>query len=186
MQTNSARQRSLAYLIGTALFAVFSAISQPVLAKEKDRIMAKVHAPASSQVGNAPLMLNGAGMRRMMGFKVYVAALYVPKPVRDAQQLLAQDGPRRLQITLLRDTTTEDNLDALKEGLTDNNPPAELDALKTEVDQFFTFIQQVHDVPAGTVILLDYMPESGTLLNIGGKKLGTIPGKRFNRALMKI
>jgi hypothetical protein len=184
MQPVPAQRRPIRYLIATLLLSALSGLAPP--AGAKDVLLAKVWVPASSQVGNEPLLLNGAGLRKMLGFKVYVAALYLPQPVHDARQLLAQESPRRLQITLLRDTTTEDNLDALKDGLIDNNPTAELDALKTEIDHFFVLVQQVHEVPAGTVILLDYTPETGTHLSIGGKKLGTIPGRRFNRALMKI
>ena len=47
-------------------------------------------------------------------------------------------------------------------------------------------IQQVHEVPAGTAIRLDYLPGRGTHVRIGQRDLGVIPGERFNRALLKI
>lgn len=130
--------------------------------------------------------LNGTGVRRLFGFRVYVASLYLPDPVRDASQVLEHDIPRRLQLTMLRDTSTERNLDALKQGLIDNNSAAELEAIKPEVTRFLALIQQVHEVPAGTAIQLDYLPGKGTHLHIGNRDLGVIPGERFNRALLKI
>ena len=132
------------------------------------------------------LQLNGTGVRRLLGFRVYVAALYLPKPVRDVAQVLERDIPRRLQVTLLRDTSTEQNLDALKGGLIANNSEAELEAIKPEIAHFFSLIRQVHEVPAGTAIQLDYLPGKGTYTRIGNRDLGLIPGERFNRALLKI
>lgn len=132
------------------------------------------------------LQLNGTGVRWLFGFRVYVASLYLPEPAREAVQVLARDAPRRLQVTLLRDTSTEQNLDALRDGLIDNNSASELEAIKSEVARFLGLIQQVHEVPAGTVIQLDYLPGKGTQVRIGSRDLGFVPGERFNRALLKI
>ena len=132
------------------------------------------------------LQLNGTGVRRLLGFRVYVASLSLPEPAHDARQVLEQDTPRLLQVTLLRDTSTELNLDALKEGLIDNNSVAEVEVIKHEIARFLALIQQVHEVPAGTVIQLDYLPGKGTHVRIGQRDLGVVPGERFNRALLKI
>lgn len=132
------------------------------------------------------LVLNGYGLRKLFGFKVYVAALYLPQPVNTPAQALAPNIPRRLEVTLLRDTTTEQNLGALKDGLEDNNTPEELEAIQEQTDRFFSLIRTVHEVPEGTRITLDYLPATGTRLSIAGRVLGTIPGERFNRAILKI
>lgn len=132
------------------------------------------------------LTLNGAGLRTLWGFHVYVAALYLPEKARAATEILAQDVPRRMHITLLRDTTTEQNIDALKDGMIDNNSAAEMAAIDAELKQFFGLLKQVHEVPKGTVILFDYLPGRGTRLRIGDKDLGWIPGARFNLAVLRI
>ncbi|MDD5390940.1 MAG: chalcone isomerase family protein [Gallionellaceae bacterium] len=139
-----------------------------------------------TQFAGKQLQLNGAGVRRLYGFRVYVASLYLAEPARVASHILESDLPRRLQLVLLRDTSTEQNLDALKEGLSDNNSAAELDAIKPEVAHFFGLIQQVHEVPSGMEIQLDYLPGKGTYTRIGNHDLGLVPGERFNRALLKI
>jgi hypothetical protein len=74
----------------------------------------------------------------------------------------------------------------LKEGLIDNNSPAELEALRGEIARFMGLIRQVHEVPEGTVIQVDYQPGRGTRLSIAAHDLGVIPGERFNRALLRI
>jgi hypothetical protein len=130
--------------------------------------------------------LNGVGVRTQFGFRIYVAALYLPTPTREVGRVLECDAPARLQLTLLRDTSMEQNLEALKAGLNGNNSAADLEAIKSEVALFFSLIQQMREVPAGTVIELDYQPGMGTHVRIGSQNLGMIPGERFNRAILKI
>jgi hypothetical protein len=148
--------------------------------------VAGIEVPQQVTLAGYKLTLNGAGVRKMFGFRVYVASLYLAEPVREASLILQRDIPRRLQVTLLRDTSTEQNLDALREGLIDNNSAADLDAIKDEVARFLALLQQLHDVPAGSEIQLDYLPGKGTHVRIGNHSLGAIPGERFNRALMNI
>ena len=169
--------RSMAILLALVTFT-------PTLAHSHQ--VAGIEIAELASIASQKLQLNGVGVRKMFGFRVYVAALYLPEPLRSASQILESDLPRRLQITLLRDTSMEDNFDALKGGLLDNNSPAELDAIKREVDYFLAQIQTVHEVPTGTVIQLDYQPGKGTHTRVGNQDLGLVPGARFNRAVMKI
>lgn len=174
-----ARLLSLSIL---ALFLTCAAAHVPA----GDLQVAGIAVAEHSRFAGKRLQLNGTGVRRLYGFRVYVASLYLAEPARAASQILERDLPRRLQLVLLRDTSMEQNLDSLKEGLIDNNSAAELDAIKPEVAHFLGLIQQVHEVPSGTEIHLDYLPEKGTYLRIGNRDLGLIPGERFNRALLKI
>jgi hypothetical protein len=121
-----------------------------------------------------------------VGFRVYVAALYLPRPVRDAATVLSEETPRSLRLTLLRAASTEQNLDALMGGLVDNNSPHVMQEIAAEVAQFLGLLRQAREVPAGTHLGLDYVPGHGTLVTMGGKPLGIIPGATFNQALLKI
>lgn len=152
----------------------------------EDLQVAGVPVLAETALAGQKLLLNGAGIRTFLGFRVYVASLYLPEPTRDVEQILDARTAKRLQVTLLRDTSTEQNLDALKDGLIDNNSPLELAAIQGEIDLFFMLIKKAREVPAGTRIQLDYLPGLGTRLSIGGRHLGVIPGEHFNRAILKI
>lgn len=171
---------SLSSRLLPALFLVITAASAQAIELEG------VVVAERTRLADHPLALNGAGVRTFLGFRVYVASLYLPTPTRAAGQVLDGELPRRLQITMLRDTSTDQNVDALRGGLNDNNSAAELAAIKPEIERFFELIRQVQEVPAGTVIQLDYLPGSGTRLTIGNRYLGLIPGARFNRAILKI
>lgn len=158
----------------------------PAVAQALDAASIRARLADQATLAGRTLVLNGAGLRKYLGFQVYVAALYLPRPTRQAPQALRPDTPRRLQLTLLRDTTTEQNLDALKGGLEDNNSAEELAALHEEIEQLLALIRTVREVPEGTRITLDYLPGAGTRLSFDDRLLGTIPGERFNRALMNI
>jgi hypothetical protein len=168
------------------LVLAFPLVSLGAAATAQDIKLAGVAVPGHATLGGRRLPLNGAGLRTLLGFRVYVAALYLPSSTREAELILERDTPRRLQITLLRDTSTGQNLAALRDGLIENNTPAQMEAAKTEIAAFFGLIQQVDEVPAGTVIQLDYLPGAGTRVKIAGRNLGVIPGEDFNRAILRI
>jgi len=168
------------------LFCLFFALVTPAKATESARDVAGTHVADHIYYRGQNLVLNGAGLRRILFFKAYVAALYLPNRQREPQTILSPDVPRSLRVTLLRDMDTKRNIAALKGGLIDNNSPAELEAVQSEVDQFFAFLKGVEEVPAGTIIHLDYVPGEGTQVNVNDRHLGTIPGEAFNRALLKI
>ena len=88
----------------------------------------------TTQVGGQSLQLNGTGVRTRAVFKVYAAGLYVPQKSTDARALVAQKGPRRIAMGLLRDVSADSFADALNDGLKANNSEAELSALQSQVD----------------------------------------------------
>jgi long-chain acyl-CoA synthetase len=74
------------------------------------------------------LVLIGAGVRTKVFIKIYVGSLYVPAPrpiFRGAGQ-----GPRRIQMNIMRSLTPDQLADALADGLKENNTEAELAAVK--------------------------------------------------------
>ena len=66
-------------------------------------------------------------------FKVYVASLYLPQKAADLAGVLAK-SPRRIQLNILRTLSGDQLVDALNEGLAENNTAAELAAVKPQVD----------------------------------------------------
>jgi hypothetical protein len=166
------------------LLLAAAGIAAPVSAQ--DPRVAGVAVPEQTWLAGEALHLNGSGVRRIFGFRVYVAALYLPEPTHAPSQILERDQPRRLQVTLLRDASAEQHLEALRKGLLANNSTAELEALKPELSHFEMQLHHLRDVPAGTVIQLDYQPGMGTHIRSGDHDLGVFPGERFNRALLKI
>jgi hypothetical protein len=149
-------------------------------------LVAGVGIPEQSLLAGERLILNGAGLRVFWGLRVYVAALYLPATQRAAEEILAHDAPRRLQLTWLRDVTAEQNTEALMTGFRANHTTAEMRSLSTEITQCIDLLRTLDPVKAGAVITLDYRPGLGTRLSLDDRVIGAIPGERFNRALLKV
>ena len=136
-----------------------------------------------ASVGGQELVLNGAGMRQRLVFKVYVGALYVPQKTSNAAEVTARNQPRRMSLLLQRDVSADMLLEALRAGLADNNSQAQLDAIRPQVEQFATIFKSVGEAKSGQVIHIDYTPSEGTRILLDGEAKGTISGEPFNKAL---
>jgi len=141
----------------------------------------------TAQVGGAALQLNGAGVRTRAVFKVYVAGLYVPQKANSAAALLAQKGPRRVAITMLRDVDADTFVGALNEGLRNNHSEAQMAAMKAQVDVLNANFKAAGEAKKGDVIHLEFVPDTGTRLTVNGQPRGNaIAGEDFFTALLRI
>jgi hypothetical protein len=163
-----------------------AAALSPATAAPQSTEVAGVRLADRISVAGRDLVLNGAGLRRFLHMGIYVAALYLPERRHDTHEILNRDIPRSLQLVLLRDVSTEQNLDALKDGLIANNSPSEMEGIQTQVEIFLSYIKVLREVPAGTAIQLNYVPGMGTLVSVNGRSLGSVVGEAFNRAMLRI
>ena len=135
-------------------------------------------------LGGQELVLNGAGIRTRVVFKVYVASLYLPAKATDLSGVLAK-APRRIQMNLLRTLAADQLVDALNEGLKENNTEAEMAAVKAQADQLMSIMKAFGEAKEGNVVTLDFV-DGATAVGFNGAARGTIPGEAFNKALTKI
>jgi Chalcone isomerase-like len=142
--------------------------------------------PDKATVEGAELSLNGAGMRSKFMFKVYVASLYLTSKKPSAEDVLADAGAKRMQLNIRRELSAEQLLEALNEGLKANNTAAELAPLDARMKEFDNILTSVGKVTPGNVIVLDYIPGTGTRIQLNAQTKGTIAGDDFNKALLKI
>jgi len=141
----------------------------------------------SVQVGGATLQLNGAGVRTRAIFRVYVAGLYVPQKANSAAALLAQKGPRRVAITMLRNVDADTFSGALSEGLQKNLSEAQFAGFKAQIDTLSANFKAAGEAKKGDVIHLEFAPDAGTRVVVNGKAQGSaIAGEDFYAALLRI
>ena len=141
----------------------------------------------TAQVGATALQLNGAGVRIKVFFKVYVAGLYVPQKAGDATRLLAQKGPRRVAITMLRNVDAETFAAALNDGLRDNHTEAQFAAMKPQLDMLNANLKAAGEAKKGDVIHIEFVPGTGTRVTVNGQARGTpIAGEEFFTSVLRI
>ena len=140
-----------------------------------------------ARLAGSELAANGAGLRKKAFFKVYAMALYLSEKQNDADGALNGKGPKRVAISLLRDLSAQQFIDALQEGIAQNHSEAEMVALKERIKQFSDAMLSIGEAKAGTSVLIDWLPESGTRLTVDGQVRGReISGDDFYKALLSI
>lgn len=142
--------------------------------------------PDKLKLGNADLVLNGAGIRTRAFFKVYVGALYLPEKKTAAADALASKGAKRVALHLLRDLTAGQTGGAL-DNLADNLSDAEREAFKGRIADLKATMEAVGAAKEKSIITLDFAPDAGMRIALDGVQKGkTIAGEDFYRALLKL
>jgi hypothetical protein len=136
--------------------------------------------------GGPELLLNGAGLRTRAFFKVYVGALYLQQKAGATAAVLADPGPKRVAMHMMRDLTAEQLFSALNDGLKSNHAPGDLAKMEPQVKQLEGVFNALKAAKSGDVILLDFLPGTGTRVTVNGEARGTIAGDEFYRALLRV
>ena len=137
-----------------------------------------------TSVGGQELVLNGAGVRKRAIFKVYVGSLYVPAKAQTTQEVLAK-GPRRIQLNVLRNLSSDQLIEALMDGLKQNLSPAEMQGIAVQSGEMAAIMKSFGQAKEGSVVTLDFIGAS-TVIGLDGTPRGTIEGAAFGDALTRI
>lgn len=168
------------------LVAVFFLVLLPWTAPAAEFEGIKLPDSARVAEGSAELVLNGAGLRTRFLFRVYVGALYLQKKNSIANAVISDTGAKRIALYMLRELSATQFVSALEDGLKNNHSTEELAKLDAPVKQLRAIFDAVKTAKTGDVILIDYLPGSGTRITVNGGVKGTIAGEDFNRALLRI
>lgn len=138
-------------------------------------------------VNGTPLLLNGAGTRYKVIFKVYVAGLYLAQKADTPEKVTGQAGPKRLSVTMVRDIDAAELGKLLTRGIEDNMGKAALSTLVPGLMRMSQIFSDQKKLVAGDNFLIDWVPGSGTVITVKGQVQGA-PFKEpeFFNALMSI
>lgn len=164
----------------------FVSLSTPALPLELAGVeVAERIVQRNTLADSAQLVLNGAGIRRSWGLRVYVGALYLPERTGSVEEILRSRGPKRISIHVLLWRISKSRLvESWKTGIERNHTAAEIGRLNDRLDLAFeTFFS---DSVRGDRILIDYLPDVGTVVTVNSSRKGVIPGEDFYRALLKV
>lgn len=146
-----------------------------------------IHFDDTATVGSQTLLLNGAGVRTKVFFKIYAMGLYLPEKKTATADVLAENGPRRVLITMLRDTSIEDFGKAFTDGLKANTGKDERTRLLSQTMQFGAVFGQIQMLKKGDQMQFDWLPGEGTQCYLNGKKIGELmPDLAFYNAVLRI
>lgn len=137
------------------------------------------------KVGDNELVLNGAGLRSKLFFKVYVGALYAGQKASDAQALIDSTQPRRMRLRMMRDVDADSFYAALDEGLRNNHTAAQFAEIKAPAEQLGALMRAFGKVREGEVIDIDFAAD-GIALTRNGEPAGKVAGAAFAKGLLRV
>lgn len=133
--------------------------------------LADVSMPDTIKVADQTLVLNGMGLRKKAFIKVYVAGLYLPKKMSEAESILGADAARRMVMEFKFGVSQKQMCGAWEEGLEANTPGA-----GPEVQQAFgTLCDWMADMEKGDQIVFTYLPGKGLQVAVKGEDKGALP-----------
>jgi hypothetical protein len=139
------------------------------------------------EVDGCALVLNGAGLRKILWMRIYVAALYLTERATTPATVLALPGPKRISITALRDFHAHEVVQALTDGIHDNSTHDQWKHLQERVQSLRAVLLALRDGRQGDVLALDYLPDAGTVVRFNGTIVGgPIRGRDFYQALLRV
>jgi len=139
--------------------------------------------PETLQAGGKNLVLNGAGeCKDSRNGKVYVGALYLLSPSKDATAIVAADEAKAVRMTFLRTVDRERVLGAFRQGF-EKNSSAWLAELTPKLEMMKSIIPS--EMKEGQVLSIVYMPGKGTSVGAEIGRSVTIEGKGFAEAMFR-
>ena len=140
-----------------------------------------------TKLGTSELVLNGAGLRKRLFFKAYVAGLYLTEKRKSSLGMFALAGPKRASVTLLRDLPAQELVDALMNGIRANSSLEQQRTLQGRIDELAANLLSIRWARKGDVITVDWLPDVGTVVTLNGEVKGkSIPGYDVYLALLRV
>lgn len=177
-----------AAVLAITLGAAGAALAQGTRAPAAQAVeLAGVTYSPTVSVGNAPLVLNGAGIRYKAVFKVYTAGLYMTGRAGTPEAVYADKGPKRMHIQMLRDIDANELGKLFTDGMQKNATREEFGKAIPGTLKMAELFAAKKRLVAGDNFSVDFTPGVGTVVLINGKASHEpIREPEFFTALMKI
>jgi hypothetical protein len=143
-----------------------------------------VNFPDQLQADGSNLALNGLGMGKatLLKVKVYVAALYLPKPSTDAKAIMSNNSPYAVVLQFVRNVDAKDIAKGWRESMEHNG----LDRQPVWQDRLATLNAWMSDMKVGQRVQFDFRPGVGVRVMVSGTVKGTISGDDVGAGLLSI
>jgi long-chain acyl-CoA synthetase len=138
-------------------------------------------APEDFQAGEKTPRLNGAGVRKKHGFKVYLVALYLEERSTDPERIVASDHAKAVGLVFLWNAGRKDTMEEFEQGFRDNSE----DQLPELLPQLGRALAIIPDMRKGQMLTFLYQPGIGTIIEVEGGNALVLEGKGLADALLR-
>lgn len=153
-----------------ALASLLLAAALPAAAQNFDT--AGVKYEPSVQLAGTTVPLHGAGVRYKAIFKVYTAGLYLNAKVSTPEAVLANNGPKRMHIVMLRDIDANELGKLFTRGMEDNAPRESFVKSIPGTIRMGEIFAAKKKLNTGENFSVEYVPGVGTTVLVNGKAMG--------------
>lgn len=138
-------------------------------------------------VAGKDLLLNGAGVRTKLIFKVYTAGLYLQGKEATAEGVMKAEGPRRMRLVMLRDVSSDEFGGAFMAGLNNNVSSQDKSKIVSQISKYGEMFASLPGLKKGDTLDTDYIPGVGAQSYLNGKKIGgVLPDLVFYNSVLRI
>jgi hypothetical protein len=139
--------------------------------------------PDRVSAGGQELVLNGMGLRTKFVFKVYVAGLYLESASGDAEQILASQQVKRIEMHFLYKKVSQNKIaGGWEEGLKANSGDR-FDAYREALDRLNGWMEEM---VAGDTMIFTAVPGAGLEVIVKDRVKGVIEDEAFARDFWSI
>ena len=141
----------------------------------------------TARVAGETLQLNGAGIRYKAVFKVYTAGLYLNQKAGTPETVIANPGPKRIHVVMLRDIDANELGKLFTRGMQDNSPRDEFSKSIPGTIRMGEIFSAKKKLSNGESFSVEYVPNAGTSVLVNGKVMGEpIKEPEFFTGLLRI
>lgn len=141
----------------------------------------------TARVAGETLQLNGAGIRYKAVFKVYTAGLYLNQKAGTPEAVIANPGPKRIHVVMLRDIDANELGKLFTRGMQDNSPRDEFSKSIPGTIRMGEIFSAKKKLSNGESFSVEYVPNTGTSVLVNGKVMGEpIKEPEFFTGLLRI
>ena len=141
-----------------------------------------VEIPEALETEAGSLVLNGTGIRKKFGFKVYIGALYLKAKSSDSQKIIDADEPMSIVMTWKRSGPVSKVNPVYAEGFK-YTANYDSDPLKSDIDAFLGLTVKASKKD---VWMYRYLPGKGVEVLFNGELIKTFAGLEFKKAVFSI
>lgn len=133
------------------------------------------------------LVLNGAGIRYKVIFKVYAMGLYLPHKTSSAEEAIEMPGAKRIQLQMLRDLSVSDFGRLVTRGIQLNADKEDFVKIVPDIARIGQLFAAYEKAYTGDKLIMDWLPGVGMVANFKN----TVQGEPFTepaffKTLLKI
>ena len=136
------------------------------------------------EISGAKLVFNGAGLREKMFLDLYVGTLYVSSKSSNATTVINSDQSMAITIDIVSGLISSEKMIAsVNEGF-ENSLKGDTAPIKEKIESFKNAFKE--EIIKGDHFVIAYVKGVGTEVHKNGRKIKTIEGIEFKKALFGI